>query len=238
MTAHGRVILLVCIAAACGTNPIAPDQVRRSFSLTPTLTGLRIGDVEQFAVSETLANGTVRVAQASWTTDNSAVLVVDDKGTVTALTAGAATIRAVVSETEVTKTLEVVRDATGRWSGQLRFAACSRESGTGPDVCIVGPTAAMSLTLTQTHNRIEGTMDAIPTNPRTGRLEGTIRPDASIVLNGTIANSEKTDVITDWQTKITDAGLVGRFKIREQFTNAFGPQILIIEFDLVNVRVE
>ena len=126
--------LPLVLTLACGSDggggPTAPSVSATSVSVTfPAGETIFIGDEVQFEATETLSNGTTRVAtDATWSSDNPSVATVSATGLVTAVAAGEATIFADVNP-RGTRRIRVFPEFEGVWVGTWTVTDCRASAG-------------------------------------------------------------------------------------------------------------
>ena len=128
------VIASAVAVAGCGgtsaTSPAAPF---------PTVTNLRgtlpadlygymfLGRSYQFSAIETLSDGTARVAAATWSSSDPAVVTIDNRGLAQAVWAGSVAITASSGGQTWTYNAMARPDFSGRWTGTFTVTTCTAD---------------------------------------------------------------------------------------------------------------
>jgi hypothetical protein len=162
-------------------------------------------------------------------------MTVDSGGALRAVGVGVASVTADVGDSRSSRTVQVVPDLFGRWAGQIRYLSCSRESGVGRDLCRTGLAGPVSLTLSQTHDEITGSARAF-LNESTGPAFGATDHTGAVTLSLTLSGEGEVDRVSNWVGKVTEDRMEAKFVIRREFTNIYGPQVLILHSELVDVQ--
>jgi Big-like domain-containing protein len=122
-------VIVAALMPACGdkANPVAPN---------PTVAGLVIsgadylltGSATTYTATATLSDGTTRTVTPVWSSSAAAVATVDSAGRVDGRTHGATTLTAAHDGRSASKTVQVVNNYNGSWSGRYIVRAC-QDSG-------------------------------------------------------------------------------------------------------------
>jgi hypothetical protein len=198
-------------------------------SPTPTISGLaitssndllKINQAQTFTATATMSNGSTAVVPATWRSDNPAVATVDANGRVTGIGAGETAISAESSGVRATpRSIRVVPDYQGRWSGDWRVASCTADGDwTRTDVCRDAPVNSQFpfvLALTQDRDTAGGNVQL---DDLAGPVQGSIRVSGQLSITGTVSFVEEGIVfewtVADWETLTTDnQRMTGRFTI-------------------------
>lgn len=230
----GSIVMLV---SACGA-PTAPTPVRSTtptLTIVPALDVLRVGQAETFTAVLLSGDGTQRWVDAAWTSDAPTVAAINSDGTVSALSPGAATIRATFQQYRAELPLQIVPDVKGTWVGTYRVADCRRVSGAGPSYCrfVIGSVMPVRLILDQSADEVSGTLE-LYTNTNdvveSGAVSGQVHVDATLTLEGTTKSvdpaHQSETTISNWNTQLTEdlLRMTGRFTQNRTFYNAWGLQ--------------
>ena len=219
------VAALIVMAACGGDNGPGPtggpSPVPASLAISPPTDFLRLRASETLTAMATMTNGTTQNVAATWSTDNAAVASVDAAGRVTGSGSGQAGITAAYAGFTALRSLRVVPDYQGRWSGDHKVPNCVddgdwRRADFCKDVREDNPLFALNLVLTQNRDAVTGTLDIGIEPP--GALQGTIQMNGDLGLAGTyIGTVEGLPVevtVSDWQTRTTDnQQMTGRFRV-------------------------
>jgi len=215
---RGNVVVLVLLLGivSCGGGGGGPVTPTPS---PPTVTGLaissstdllKINQSETFTVTATMSNGSTGTVTATWRSENPAVANVDANGRVTGIGSGETAISAESNGVRaVPRTIRVMPDYQGRWSGDWRVAGCTADGDWArTNICRdvpVGSLSPFALALTQDRDRAAGnvTLDDV-----SGPVEGSIRPGGQLSLAGAFTLTEAGIVLDttvgDWETTTTD----------------------------------
>jgi hypothetical protein len=235
------VVLCFCvaIAIACGTGPSAgPSAI--PLDIRPPIDALKLNET----VTWTAAQEGHDVV-ATWSTSNPSVLdVAASTGLSSAVGEGAAIIVARLGTSQATRSVQVVLDTGGEWSGRVREVACERSSGAGPSTCRVSINSErdFKMALAQAGSGIRGsaTLEFFGISG-SGEIQGTIDASRRVVLGGTLFIPEEPGVpitITGWNTAFDPSGgsISGSFELVRNFTNAFGPQAYRHKLEILHLR--
>ena len=144
-------VLATALASVCG-NPTRPSETASEFFINgpeATLTGLST----EYIATVTFADGTRRTATATWTSNNAQVAVVDTDGRLEGRAHGSTVLTASFLGRQASRTVQVVNNYSGSWSGQYAVRACDKSGQHDRDGgCrgVVGSEAVVRLSLTQT----------------------------------------------------------------------------------------
>jgi Big-like domain-containing protein len=220
--------LLFCALAslaftfACADHSApAPTPTPGPVVISPEVATLKVSEVQQLTVVQSFSDGSTRILQASWSTSDPAVASVDQGGTVSAIQAGSVTLTAHLQSQNVSVSLVVVADVSGQWAGEFRFTDCSRISGSGPNPCAVPINQPMTLSLSQVHDLLTGSMRVF-INGDTGLVSGSVNVDGTFTIQGTLKGENEIDTLSDWQSQVSAASMAGHFTMTRSFTNFFG----------------
>ena len=189
--------LLLLAGAACGSDS-APTAPTPAAPAAPTVSALRIdgsdalrtGMASDYTVTATLSNGTTQAVTPAWSSSNSTIATVDGNGRVTGQAHGQVTLTASHQGASATKSVSVVANFGGQWSGRYVMRACDQSGvftavaycqGLGP----VGSSGPITLSLTQGGNdqsQLSGTIGF--GGILTGSVTGNVTADARMVIGG------------------------------------------------------
>ena len=215
--------LLLAVSFGCDgkRNPTAPTVTDLVISgadavLTETST--------TYTASATLLDGTTRAVMPTWTSSNPAVASVDNSGRLDSRTHGVTTLTATHEGRTASKTLQVVNNYGGRWSGRYIIRAC-KDSGLSwcRGYAGVGTERFVTpITIVQTgtnHSEIRATFDhACDAFFGSGTISGSVTADGRLNLEGTLKVLDwfcdpAMDVhLSGWDTNLNGAGsMTGRW---------------------------
>lgn len=212
-------------AVSCGgdggpTAPTPPPATVTGLAITSSTDLLKINQSGTFTATATMSNGSTAIVTATWRTDNPAVATVDSSGRVTGMASGEASISAEANGVRATpRTLRVLPDYHGRWSGDWRVAGCTTDGDWArTDICRDVPVDSLlsfALALSQDRDNTSGnvTLDDV-----TGPVQGPIRLDGQLNVAGAFTSTDGGLVIdttvADWETATTDnQRMTGRFTL-------------------------
>jgi len=92
----------------------------------------------------------------------------------------------------------------------------------------------MTLALAQNHDQLIGTL-AVFRPPDSVSVSGSINVSGLRALSGSLQGDGETDDISGWSSQFTDRSMTGRFTMTRRFTNFFGPQVLIVQAEFIDV---
>jgi hypothetical protein len=207
-------VLLTVGLAACGgggggtgtpSSPSTPTLTTVSVAISPSTDLLKIQGTESFTVTATMSDGTTRVVTGTWSSAATGVATVDSSGKVTAVASGQVTLTVTSSGASATRTIRVVPDYQGNWTGEYNVLSCT-DSGDfrKEDWCkaaMADPVVRVALTLTQTRDTVAGTWTH---RLMTGSVQGTIDADGALTLAGTGINEGTPITIAGWKSRSTD----------------------------------
>lgn len=125
----GRIVILIVALGAngCGSSPTSPtvrNALLLHLTLSPSLTTLAVGRVQQFTANAVFDDGHAEPVAATWRSDNPQAAAVGEQGLVTPIGPGLATITASFGGRAAVLTLKVIQDVSGHWEGQGAATAC------------------------------------------------------------------------------------------------------------------
>jgi hypothetical protein len=189
-------------------------------AITSSIDLLKINQVETFTATATMSNGSTAVVTATWRSDSPAVATVDANGRVTGISSGETAISAESNGVRATpRSIRVLPDYQGRWSGDWRVAGCTADGDWArTDVCRdipVGTLLPFGLALTQNRDTATGNVQLDDVG---GPVEGSISLGGHLVIAGRFTSADAGIVIEaavgDWETVTTDnQRMTGRFSL-------------------------
>jgi Big-like domain-containing protein len=227
-------LLLACIPivlafgiTSCGggdgprppTSPQPPPTIT-GLAITSSTDLLKINQSETFTLTATMSDGGTRPITGTWRSDSPAIANVDSGGRVTGVGSGETAISAESNGARATpRTIRVLPDYQGRWSGDWRVAGCMADGDwSRSDICRelpVGTLMPFGLALTQDRDTATGT---VTLDDVAGPVQGSIRLAGELGVGGTFIITDEgltIDVsVTDWETTTTDnQRMTGRFVV-------------------------
>lgn len=127
-------------------------------------------------------------------------------------------------------------------AGEFRIIRCVRIRGVAPSPCrfIVGAVHPIRLKLHHNQDRVSGDMQ-IYQDPAVGSVVGNRSVSGDFAVFGELRRSGEHAQqvnIRAWNAKLSAAGLTGTFLMQVQYANAFGEQMLLLDNELMRVKVE
>ena len=206
----GSVLMLAALVTACGEkqNPAGPNS---NLAGAPAVTGLTIsgddyilaGSTSIFTATATLSDGSTRTVVPVWSSSATDVAAIDNAGTLSGRTHGSTTLTAAHDGRNASKSIQVVNNYSGSWSGRYVVKVCA-DSGIFKDGIYggdyvdvpwcqaldgVGSMHAFAFTLSQTgrnYSEIRASFGADG-----GLITGQVTADGRLNLNGTV-------MLPDW----------------------------------------
>jgi len=113
----------------CGdkSNPVAPNPIAAGLVINGA-DYLLTGSATTYTATVTLSDGTTRTVTPVWSSTAAAVATVDSAGRVDGRTHGSTTLTAAHDGRSASKTVQVVNNYAGSWSGRYIVRAC-QDSG-------------------------------------------------------------------------------------------------------------
>lgn len=230
----GGALLVSCTRGVVDEIPVAPTPgpptVRR-LTITPINGGTMIiggsaaivssgapGDSVVLGAYAEFSNGTGRYVEASWTSSNPSVIVVDNS-TLTAVGRGTAIVTATFQGQSDDAPFEVMGGITGSWAGTYVVQQCSGSSGSMSEVmctppntgrpaglAYVGATLPITMELTENGTDVTG---VVALGDVRGTLTGKSRSGGFFSLQGVIAIPGGAVTISHWDTLVQQDGMQG-----------------------------
>lgn len=180
-----RAVPLVCAASialnSCGGNPVGASSQPppgASIAITPQPGSLFVGATIGLQALMKSADGTAAPVTASWLTDNPAVARVSSNGELSAVGPGGVTVFAVSSGLSASMATRVLPVFEGAWAGMVKMTACIPASSTSCGFTPIGYVKPIRLTLTQTEDRLSGSIEI---------AEGTLPTSRVAAVTGVIS---------------------------------------------------
>jgi hypothetical protein len=218
------VAAVVTLVTGCdGKSPTAPT--------TPPLTGLVITGADavltglsaSYTVTATLADGTSRSVTPTWSSSNPEIATVDGAGQLQGRAHGSATLTASSSGQSVSKTVHVVNNYAGTWTGSFEVKGCNAPPGdcAAKEVDVFSFPIYVAISQTGTdQSDIKATL-VIPSwfDGAQANLSGRVSSEGRLILAG---SSELTShgrtwgtfTVGDWDTDLTQGAITGRWAQR------------------------
>ncbi|HET7696277.1 MAG TPA: Ig-like domain-containing protein [Vicinamibacterales bacterium] len=197
-------VLMLAAALGCGSkpNPAAPTAPAGPSISSLVINGadyLLTGGAAAYTATVTLSDGSSRSVTPSWTSSDTRVAAVAGAGRLEALAHGAIALTAVHEGFSASKTVHIVNDYGGSWSGRYVINVC-RDSGVFADGIVgggyvdvpwcralnkVGSEHAFAFTIAQSgsdYGAIRATF-----GPDAGSISGSVTADGRLNLDGTLA---------------------------------------------------
>jgi len=243
----GPVLMSAALVTACGDkpNPVGPDS-----PLPPAVASLVINGPDYvlthsttaYTVNATLSDGSTRTVTLSWSSSSVDVATIDNAGRLDGRAHGSTTLTAAHDGRSASKTVQVVNNYGGSWSGRYIYRAC-RDSGIfrdgiGHDVpwCRyllnrIG-SERFTFTLSQTgtnYREVRATFGPeCDSFTGSGTIFGVVTADGRLNLEGTLksldwfCNPDMDVQVGGWDTNLDGAGnMIGRWA---QNRTIFGQQ--------------
>jgi hypothetical protein len=184
---------------------VTPAATTVSVAISPSTDMIKIQGTESFAVTATMSDATTKAVNGTWTSDATSVATVDSSGKVIGVGPGQATITVSYDTAKATRTIRVVPDYQGNWTGDYTVLSCS-DSGKfhSEDWCAAATQAGtihVTMTLTQTRDSVTGPWTH---SQMAGTAQGTIEADGTLTLSGTGTMDTIPMTITGWRSRSTD----------------------------------
>jgi hypothetical protein len=236
------VMIVAALVPGCGdkSNPLAPNPPVASLIITGADYVLT-GSTTTYTATATLSDGTTRAVTPVWSCSAAAVASVDTAGRLDGRTHGSTTLTAAHDGRSASKTVQVVNNYSGNWSGRYIVRAC-QDSGiftdgfdtpTSSDVpwCQdkvlgngIGSERSLVFRLSQTggnYSEIRATFGANEDGiPGTVTVDGRLKLEGVLKLLDWYGDHWGDFQVTGWDTNLDGAsGMTGRWT---QNTTAVG----------------
>ena len=228
------IIASTFLVAACGgeaTKVVAPD------SAPPALGALTIAGADAiltgapsgYVATGTFTDGRTASVPATWRTSNPAVATVDGSGRVEGLTHGSVELIASYQGRDVSKTVQVVSNYSGRWQGEYRVSSCkddgdlsNHDGGWCNTVYVPGRVYRIIVDITQD----PADLTSVSAKLTDEIYRGSVGSDGGLTVAGVndVFDWDRENVIAireiHWNASLSPAGgIAGRF--REDYRSIF-----------------
>ena len=211
------VILTMACGGGGGGTPTTPAPTATGLSITGGSDMILVGSSVNFTTTATFSDGTSKNVGATWSSNNTAAVVVDGSGRATAQGPGQATLTATAEGRTASVTVRGLPDFAGNWTIRVRELACDVPARWGAGFCNVSGLFTMTLRLTRTEgDRLSGTLDN--GIGWTGSVTGQVSVDGTLAVNGRISSFRPNNVtfhsdLSQWQTRLSPSvGMTGTFR--------------------------
>jgi hypothetical protein len=235
------VLMIATLVTACGDkpNPVGPNSPTASTVASLVISGadyVLTGSTTAYTATATLTDGSTRTVTPSWSSSAVNVATVDNAGRLDGRAHGSTTLTAAHAGRSASKTVQVVNNYGGSWSGRYVIRAC-KDSGIFTDGIFGGSYAdvpwcqalnAISLerlfafTLSQTganYSEIRATFGPeCDSGNGSGTISGIVTADGRLNLEGTLKMLDWycdpwADLqLSGWDTNLDAAGsMTGRW---------------------------
>jgi hypothetical protein len=118
----GRVLMMAALVTACGDkpNPVGPHSAPASAVASLVISGadyVLTGSTTAYTATATLSDGSMRTVTPSWSSSAVNVATVDNAGRLDGRAHGSTTLTAAHDGRSASKTVQVVNNYGGSWSG-------------------------------------------------------------------------------------------------------------------------
>jgi len=181
-------VLAAALTSAC-SNPSGPTPAPGELTITgpdAVLTGV----ATSYTATASFSDGTTRTVTATWTTDNIQGAVVDAGGRLEGRAHGSTVLTASFVGRQASRTVQVVNNYSGSWSGLYVVRVCDKSGQHDRDGgCrgVVGSEAVVSLRLTQTGGtmrEVGGSLELGGVGFGGGPVRGVVTADGRLNLDG------------------------------------------------------
>ncbi len=100
----------------------------------------------------------------------------------------------------------------------------------------------MQLTVSQSGDAVSGTLQVFRDNAVSGTVTGHLSDIRSLSVTGTLQapngqEGAEQDVVSSWATVVDESlrAQSGQFNLERHFTNAFGPQVLLVSCQIITL---
>ena len=232
------------MSAACETTEVAgpagPSPVVTEVNVV-VAGGVLIEQttVEATALAE-FSNGTVAPVDATWSSDNARVAIVNEDGRVTGISPGSTRIFGTFEGITGSQWVTIVSDYRGTWVGNYTIRECDAAGGfaaLGSCDTLIGTAPPMTLILDQTGDIVVGSLSL--GNGISGRVSGSILSLRRLTLTGTFSNGRPrsgtlrstapTVLVTleSWRTQAENNQLTGTF--RQRWSSELDDGLLLLD---------
>lgn len=245
-------VLFAAIGCSAGSSsPVAPAPAppsASSITITSGVDALRSGFFADFTVTASMSDRTTQIVtpQATLTTSDPSIATVDKNGRLTAVSYGSVTINATYQGRSATRTVNIVYNYGGTWTGTFAIQDCDQSglflssrycqnAGTGP--------LPMALELTQSGVNADQISGSASFRGLAGPVTGQVGRNGHLVLSGSYSAASggatfRVDLVS-WETDPAgSAGMSGRFHYKLQVIGSEGAASQINEIVSVNRKPE
>ena len=213
----GPVLLIAALATACGDkpNPMQPDSPAASTVASLVISGADYalsGSTTAYTATATFSDGSTRTVTPSWSSSAEDIATIDNAGRLDGRAHGPTTLTAAHDGRSASKTVQVVNNYGGSWSGRYIVRACENSGifKDGLDIFYGGPADVpwcqalkrigserfLSFTLVQAgsnYGEIRGTFGPERDSLNgSGTISGIVTADGRLKLEGTLQ-------VLDWE---------------------------------------
>lgn len=242
-----RIILCALLLSSCGGGTSSPSAPTPTAAAAPTLVSLSItastftvliGAPQTITATGRYSDGSSRPVTPTWSSSAQDVIIVDNTGRLTALSAGLASITASSGGQSASAEFRALPDFAGRWVVEWRIIGCNVPARWGDGFCNVEGTENGTLTLTRLDgDKVTGTYDnGVGWD---GSVTGQVSIDGTLSLSGRLASQRSTQSwtadLTQWTTRLSSsAGMTGNY--RELLTLIGDNSQGTVSFEVVSAR--
>ncbi len=232
-------VVLATVVSACGgdktptaATPPPPAAVTVTSIAVTGLDAIRTGFFSDYTATATMSNGTTQnvTSTATWTSSTGNATV-DANGRLTGQTHGSTVMTATSQGRSGTKTVSIVNNYGGAWSGTYVARVCDAAGAfASASWCrgVIGTTFSLSMTLSQTGNdrtSVSGTLSNafISNAPVTGNVTGDGRLILGSDATGTSSGVTFRFQLGGWDTRLTSANrMTGKTAVALSATGVTG----------------
>jgi hypothetical protein len=232
----GPVLMIAALVTACGDkpNPVGPNSPPAPPLASLVISGadyVLTGSTTAYTTTATLSDGSMRTVPPSWSSSAVNVATVDNAGSLAGRAHGSTTLTATYEGRSASKTVQVVNNYGGSWSGRYIIRAC-KDSGVFTDGIFddapwcqgptgIGSERSFAFTLFQTgrnYSEIRATFDPECYFFGGGTISGVVTADGRLNLEGTLkaldwlCDPDLDLHLSGWDTNLDAAGsMTGRW---------------------------
>ena len=223
------VLMIAALATACGDepNPVGPNPAVASLVINGD-DHVLTGSTAAYTATVTLSDGSTRTVTPLWSSSAVNVATVDNAGRLDGRAHGSTTLTAAHDGRSASKTVQVVNNYGGSWSGRYIIRACNDSGiftdGIGGDVpwcqMLLGSARSFAVTLVQTgrnYGEIRATFST-DYDWGSGTISGIVTADGRLNLEGTLEvldwyGDPSWDLqLSGWDTNLDGfSGMTGRW---------------------------
>ncbi len=229
MTKRLVVCLCAALAVSCGgkkDSPTAPTPTPTA-PAPPTVSGLSISGLDairsdfftNFTAQATLSDGTTQAVTPTWSSANQSIATVASNGDVSGISNGIATINAAHQGRTASRTIRIVSNFGGSWTGNYRISKCDQDrtfAGWCGGLGGVGAVLPVGLSLSQGGNGRDQITGTLALGSIVGNTQGNVTGDGRLVIGGTFTTNAGGVVfvvtVGGWDSKLSGStGMTGRW---------------------------